>query len=114
MSVLTLEKLNEAKKVLDQAGPKIGLYSSRWYPRDGSVTFTGKDGEIFHVAHPDVWRRVLKTIPRASTAWAFDALGIKVVDLDAHRSEAARVFGAMAETMMADYAKRPDLMGLGQ
>lgn len=87
--------------MLDTSLPKYRLYSSKWYPREGSVTFTGADGEVFHVAHPDVWRRVMATIPRAEPAGTIGFFGLQITDLDTNNAEASRVFQAMAAAMLA-------------
>jgi hypothetical protein len=101
VSALTIEVLQQAKLLLDEATPKVGLYSSEWYPRDGSVTFTTADGEVFHIAHPDVWRQVISAIPRAKPAEVLGFLGLQITDLDTNHAEASRVFQAMAAAMLA-------------
>lgn len=71
------------------------------FSNDRTFSFEGEDGEVFHVAHPDLWKKVAPTMPSSAPADFAGLWGVRLVDLDVNRQEARRVFMAMATAMQA-------------
>lgn len=93
---LTLEKLEEALKLLGPAPPKQTFCSSRIFPKFVSK-FVGDDGEEFFFAHPDVWSSVPE---RRIETEILGLNGVQIHNLDTNPSERSRFANQMMKSSM--------------
>lgn len=94
----TMEKLEEAMKLVADIPPPPFFASSRFLPADGALRFKWGNREYVG-AHPDFWEKVMRQLPVVRQAAGFMDLTVVDIDDDAGEADRKAFFKAMTLAM---------------